>query len=128
ADSEGEEGKFYLWSKKEISLIIKNSLHLAIFCEYFNVSEGGNFEGSNILNVKFSYQYLSKKYNLDVNQIENVIDDAMLNLFNEREKRIKPEKDDKTILSWNALAISSFIKGYKITTNEYYLKIASDAI
>lgn len=128
ADSEGEEGKFYLWSKKEISLIIKNSLHLAIFCEYFNVSEGGNFEGSNILNVKYSYQYLSKKYNLDVNQIENVIEDAMLNLFNEREKRIKPEKDDKTILSWNALAISSFIKGYKITNNEYYLKVASDAI
>ncbi len=128
ADSEGEEGKFYLWSKKEISLIIRNSLHLAIFCEYFNVSEGGNFEGSNILNVKYSYQYLSKKYNLDVIQIEKIIDDSILNLFNEREKRIKPEKDDKTILSWNALAISSFIKGYKITNNDYYLKIASDAI
>lgn len=128
ADSEGEEGKYYLWSKKEISSIIKNPLHLDIFCEYYNVSEGGNFEGKNILNTKYSYQYLSKKYNLDLKDIKNIIDENSLNLFNVREKRIKPQKDDKTILSWNALAISSFIKGYRITGNELYLKTAVNAI
>ncbi len=128
ADSEGEEGKYYLWSKKEISSIIKNPLHLDIFCEYYNVSEGGNFEGKNILNVKYSYQYLSKKYNLDLKDVKNIIDENSLNLFNVREKRIKPQKDDKTILSWNALSISSFIKGYRITGNELYLKTAVNAI
>ncbi len=128
ADSEGEEGKYYLWSKKEISSIIKNPLHLDIFCEYYNVSEGGNFEGKNILNVKYSYQFLSKKYNIDVKDIKNIIDENSLKLFIVREKRIKPQKDDKTILSWNALAVSSFIKGYKITGNELYLRTAVDTI
>ncbi|HEY0580476.1 MAG TPA: thioredoxin domain-containing protein, partial [Candidatus Nitrosocosmicus sp.] len=128
ADSEGEEGKYYLWSKREISSVIKNPLHLDVFCEYYNVSEGGNFEGKNILNVRYSYQYLSKKYNLDQKEIKNIINENSLKLFNVREKRIKPQKDDKTILSWNALAISSFIKGYRITGNELYLKTAVNAI
>ncbi|MGN6349119.1 MAG: glycoside hydrolase family 76 protein [Candidatus Nitrosocosmicus sp.] len=99
-----------------------------IFCEYYNISEGGNFEGKNILNIKYSYQFLSKKYGLDIDEIKSIIDESSLKLFNFREKRIKPQKDDKTILSWNALAISSFIKGYRITGNKTYLKTAKDAI
>ena len=128
ADSEGEEGKYYLWSKKEISSIIQNPLHLDIFCEYYDVSQGGNFEGKNILNIKSSYPHLSKKYNLDINDIKNIIDESSLKLFNAREKRIRPQKDDKTILSWNALSISSFVKGYRITDNELYLNTAVNAV
>jgi uncharacterized protein YyaL (SSP411 family) len=128
ADSEGEEGKYYLWSKKEISSIIQNPLHLDIFCEYYDVSQGGNFEGKNILNIKSSYPHLSKKYNLDLNDIKNIIDENSLKLFNAREKRIRPQKDDKTILSWNALSISSFVKGYRITDNELYLNTAVNAV
>jgi uncharacterized protein YyaL (SSP411 family) len=128
ADSEGEEGKYYLWTKKEVSSLIDNPLHLNIFCEYYNISEGGNFEGKNILNIKYSYQFLSKKYGLDIDEIKSIIDESSLKLFNFREKRTKPQKDDKTILSWNALAISSFIKGYRITGNKTYLKTAKDAI
>ena len=128
ADSEGEEGKYYLWSKKEIASIIDNPLHLDIFCEYYNISEGGNFEGKNILNVRYSYQFLSKKYNLDIHDIGNIVNENSIKLFKAREKRIRPQKDDKTILSWNALAISSFIKGYRITGNEIYLKTAENSI
>ena len=128
ADSEGEEGKYYLWSKKEISSIIQNPLHLDIFCEYYDVSQGGNFEGKNILNIKSSYPYLSKKYNLDLDDIKIIIDENSLKLFNAREKRIRPQKDDKTILSWNALSISSFVKGYRITDNELYLNTAVNAV
>jgi uncharacterized protein len=128
ADSEGEEGKYYLWSKKEISSIIQNPLHLDIFCEYYDVSQGGNFEGKNILNTKSSYPHLSKKYNFDLDDIKNIIDENSLKLFNAREKRIRPQKDDKTILSWNALSISSFVKGYRITDNELYLNTAVNAV
>ena len=128
ADSEGEEGKYYLWSKKEISSIIQNPLHLDIFCEYYDVSQGGNFEGKNILNTKSSYPHLSKKYSLDLDDIKNIIDENSLKLFNAREKRIRPQKDDKTILSWNALSISSFVKGYRITNNELYLNTAINAV
>jgi uncharacterized protein YyaL (SSP411 family) len=92
------------------------------------VSQGGNFEGKNILNTKSSYPHLSKKYSLDLDDIKNIIDENSLKLFNAREKRIRPQKDDKTILSWNALSISSFVKGYRITDNELYLNTAINAV
>lgn len=128
ADSEGEEGKFYLWTKKEIVSIIQNPLHVDIFCEYFDITEAGNFEGKNIINIKSSMQNLAKKYKLEMNEIKKIIDDNSLKLFNIREKRIKPGKDDKTILSWNALTISALIKGYKITGKDNYLRTALNAI
>ncbi len=128
ADSEGVEGKYYLWSKKEISSVIHNSIHLEIFCEYFNVTDGGNFEGKNILNIRSTPQHLSKKYNLDVKEVEKIIDENSAKLFRIRQNRVEPQKDDKTILSWSSLAISSFIKGYRITGNDLYLKTALNAV
>lgn len=128
ADSEGEEGKFYVWSKKEIISEINIPLHQDIFCEYFGITETGNFEGKNILSVKYSIDQLSKKYGLDVKEIKSIIDTYSTRLFNIREKRIRPQKDDKTILSWNALAISAFVKGYKITGKQKYLEAALNAV
>lgn len=128
ADSEGEEGKYYLWSKKEISSIIKDNLNLDIYCEYFDITESGNFEGSNILNIKSTISHLSQKYNLDPNKINQIIEESSKKLLYVREKRIKPQTDDKTILSWNSLAVSSFIKGYRITGNHIYLKTAINSI
>ena len=95
ADSEGEEGKYYLWSKKEISSIIQNPLHLDIFCEYYDVSQGGNFEGKNILNIKSSYPHLSKKYNLDLNDIKNIIDENSLSFLMPGKKELGRKKTIK---------------------------------
>ena len=128
ADSDGEEGKFYVWSKREIISEIKIPLHQDIFCEYFGVTEMGNFEGKNILNVKYSIEQLSKKYGLTVEEIKKIIDVNSAKLFDVREKRVRPQKDDKTILSWNALAISAFVKGFKITGKAKYLEAAVKAI
>jgi uncharacterized protein len=128
ADSDGEEGKFYVWSKKEIMSEIKIPLHQDIFCEYFGITEMGNFEGKNILNVKYSVDQLAKKYDLDVEEIKSIIDSNSTELFTVREKRIRPQKDDKTILSWNALAISAFVKGYRITGKKRYLEAALNAV
>lgn len=128
ADSDGEEGKFYVWSKREVTSIIQSPLHQNIFCEYFDITEVGNFEGKNILNIKTSVEHLARKYGLDVKEVNNLIAVNSARLFDIREKRIKPQKDDKTILSWNALAISAFIKGYRITGKEEYLKTALTAV
>lgn len=128
ADSDGEEGKFYVWSKKEIMSEIKIPLHQDIFCEYFGITEMGNFEGKNILNVKYSVDQLAKKYDLGAEEIKSIIDSNSTKLFTVREKRIRPQKDDKTILSWNALAISAFVKGYKITGKKKYLEAALNAV
>ncbi|HEU5120959.1 MAG TPA: thioredoxin domain-containing protein, partial [Candidatus Nitrosocosmicus sp.] len=128
ADSDGEEGKFYVWSKREIISEIKIPLHQDIFCEYFGITEMGNFEGKNILNVKYSIDQLTKKYGLDAEEIKSIIESNSIKLFTVREKRIRPQKDDKTILSWNALAISAFVKGYKITGKKKYLEAALHAV
>jgi len=128
ADSDGEEGKFYVWSKREVTSIIQSPLHQNIFCEYFNITEVGNFEGNNILNIRTSVEHLARKYGLDVKEVNNIIAVNSTKLFDIREKRIKPQKDDKTILSWNALSISAFVKGYKITGKEAYLKTALTAV
>lgn len=128
ADSDGEEGKFYVWSKKEVDSEIDLPLHRDIFCEYFDVTEAGNFEGNNILNVKVSIQNLAKRYGLQVEEIKNITNLNSAKLFSAREHRVRPQKDDKTILSWNALTISAFIKGFKITGNKKYLDVASNAI
>src|SRR5918993_3393178 len=88
ADSDGEEGKFYVWSKREVTSIIQSPLHQSIFCEYFDITEVGNFEGKNILNIKTSVEHLARKYGLDVNEVNNLIAVNSARLFDIREKRI----------------------------------------
>src|SRR3712207_9109882 len=81
ADSEGEEGKFYLWKKNEIESIIGDQTISDIFCERFGVTQGGNFEGKNILNVRVSTAYLAKNYNKTPEKIAEILNYASAKLF-----------------------------------------------
>ncbi len=119
ADSEGVEGKYYVWTKKEIdSLLGKNS---NLFCDYYNVKKTGNWEdGKNILHIKDVKNNL-KKYNISENEIEKIINTSKQILLKERAKRIKPGLDDKSITSWNALAISGYLDAYQTFNNNKYL-------
>jgi uncharacterized protein YyaL (SSP411 family) len=128
ADSEGEEGKFYVWSKKEIVDSLGDKTLTDIFCDYCGVTYGGNFEGKNILNIVTSLNNLSQKYGREPHIVEHLISDAGKKLFEVREKRIKPGRDDKILTSWNGLMISGFAKGYRVTNNRKYLDCAVNAI
>jgi uncharacterized protein len=128
ADSEGEEGKFYVWSKKEIIENLGDKTVADIFCDYYGVTDGGNFEGKNILSVVTSVNSLSRKYGRDPKDIHNVIKQAGRKLFQIRENRIRPGTDDKILTSWNGLMISGFAKGYRLTDNKKYLDHAINAI
>ncbi len=128
ADSEGVEGKFYLWTKNEIKEIITNHQNFEIICDYFGITQGGNFEGKNILNIVKSLESLSKQYNLEINQLENNINESIKILFNTRASRVPPEKDEKILTSWNSLMISSLISVYKVTDKVEYLNYAKKAI
>jgi uncharacterized protein YyaL (SSP411 family) len=129
ADSEGEEGKFYTWSKKEIIESVGNeSRHADIFCEYYGVTEGGNFEGKNVLHITRSSNEIAKKYNTSQEEIEQIIQQTSRRLFEVRERRIKPGRDDKILTSWNSLMISAFAKVYKVTGNKKYVNHAIRAI
>jgi uncharacterized protein YyaL (SSP411 family) len=128
ADSEGEEGKFYLWKKNEIESIIGDQTLSDIFCERFGVTQGGNFEGKNILNVRVSIANLAKNYNKTPEKIAEILNYASAKLFTVRQKRVKPGRDEKILTSWNGLMISGFAKGYAVSGDKRYLDAAKNAI
>ena len=128
ADSEGEEGKFYIWHKKEIASILSDQAATDIFCEHYGVTEGGNFEGKNILNVRVPVTNVGLRYGKTPEQAAQIITDASAKLFAAREKRIRPGRDEKILTSWNGLMISGFAKGYSITCDTKYLQAAKNAV
>jgi len=128
ADSEGEEGKFYLWKKNEIESVIDDENVTNIFCEHYGVTQGGNFEGKNILNVRVQKITLAKKYNKTPEQIAQILRDASVKLFAAREERVKPGRDEKILTSWNGLMISGFARGYAVSGDTKYLQAAKNAV
>jgi uncharacterized protein YyaL (SSP411 family) len=128
ADSEGEEGKFYLWNKREIESIISDKTTTDIFCEHYGVTQGGNFEGKNILNVRVPITSLAKKYDKTPEQVAQIVKNASTTLFAEREKRVKPGRDEKILTSWNGLMISGFAKGFAVSGDAKYLQTAKNAV
>jgi uncharacterized protein YyaL (SSP411 family) len=128
ADSEGEEGKFYLWKKNEIESIIGDQEVSDIFCERFGVTQGGNFEGRNILHVGVSTATLAKNHDKSPERILEILDYASAKLFAAREARVKPGRDEKILTSWNGLMISGFAKGYAVTGDKKYLNAAKNAM
>ncbi|MFX1380627.1 MAG: thioredoxin domain-containing protein [Promethearchaeota archaeon] len=121
ADSEGEEGKFYVWSKNELEKNLEiNEFNFAI--EIFNVEDSGNYLEEATQKKTGKNIFYLKKFpdieNLDI--IENV----RLKLFNEREKRIHPNKDDKILTDWNGLFIAALAKGAIAFNEDKYLEVA----
>lgn len=124
ADSEGEEGKYYLWSKTEIEEILKDNKKSEIFCNYFGITHGGNFEGKNILNISISAERISKNESISLDEINDILSTSLQLLLSHRLKRTLPGKDEKILISWNALMISGLISAYKVTNDEKILKLA----
>jgi len=108
ADSEGVEGKFYVWQKNEIDHILKEDS--ALFCEYFDITENGNWEATNILRIlKPVDQFLCVK-KIAETEFKLLIKLCIEKLSAKRYERVKPSLDDKIILSWNALMLKAIAK------------------
>lgn len=122
ADSEGEEGKFYVWSKEEVDEILKNDADF--FEEYFNVTKEGNWEGKNILHCTMRLEKFAAKHKLDILQVQHKMKSSLEKLLKERNKRVRPATDDKIILSWNAMMISAYCAACEALGNNGYRKIA----
>ena len=127
ADSEGEEGKYYVWSYKELQEILEHEV-FEIFTDRFGVTQGGNFEGKNILNKYTSIKRLAERYSKSQEWINEKLESSLEQLYQLRLKRIKPGTDRKILTSWNGLMISGFISGYKVTGNSCYLENAQKAV
>ena len=124
ADSEGEEGKYYVWQKLEIDNILgKDAL---LFCNFFDISENGNWDQTNILRIlKPSNEFIADT-KIDPDEFNRIIENCLKKLLSERAKRIKPALDDKIILSWNALAIKAIAKAALILQDESLVKMAEN--
>lgn len=122
ADSEKGEGVYYTWSKSEIFKILINDADM--FCTYHGVTDGGNFEGSNILHRSMPLSAIAFHTNMSEETVNHTLKNSKVKLLKVRDTRDRPGRDDKVITSWNALMISAFVKGYEITHDEKYLNAA----
>lgn len=123
ADSEGKEGKFYVWKKEEIQNILGKDANL--FDEYFGITESGNWEsGENIPDRNFGEKNLEKKFNLSHDELVDKIDSLKNIVFEQRKKRIRPGTDDKILTSWNALMDKGLIDAYRTFGDESFLSLA----
>lgn len=123
ADSEGEEGKFYVWTKTELNRILKNQPKA--IQDYYSVKSSGNWEhGNNILHIKKSKESILKTYNLTEIQFTQALAEAKTNLLKARAKRVRPGLDDKILTAWNGLLIKGYTDAYKAFGEEKYLNLA----
>jgi len=127
ADSEGEEGKFFVWTPDEVSRILGEE-PAEIFCRIYDVSDQGNFEGSNILHPILTLEQASKYFKRGEDTIASLLDEAKAKLFAEREKRIKPFRDEKLITSWNGLALSGLAEAIKISDKREYQRATRQTV
>ena len=104
ADSEGHEGKFFVWSQPEIEALLDPPV-AAIFGDYYGVSPRGNFEGKNILSVVRSVEQVAQRFKASEETVKAAIEQGRATLFEQREKRIKPGRDEKILTEWNGLMI-----------------------
>lgn len=125
ADSEGVEGKFYVWTEEELSSIIKDENKKLIFFDYYKIKEEELWEEEfYILQQVEDTKSIEAKFNITTEQLHNIIEDCKASLWEERKKRIAPGLDDKQICSWNALMMKGYIDAYSAFKDEKFLHAA----
>jgi len=123
ADSEGEEGKFFVWTPDEIRATLGDE-DGDIFGGFFGATDAGNFEGKNILNVPQEATGFAQEHGLDMDRLVGVIQRGKKELLEVREKRIHPLLDDKVLASWNGLMLRAFAEAGAALGRSDYLDAA----
>jgi uncharacterized protein len=123
ADSEGEEGKFYVWQKEELKEILKDEYEL--FARYYNVNEKGYWEhGNHILLREQSDYEIAMQENISFTDLQKRITESSLKLLEVRNKRVLPGLDDKCLTSWNALMLKAYCDAYRVFGEDRFLQVA----
>ena len=123
ADSEGHEGKFFIWTPREIGEILGEEKG-KVFCRYYDVTAQGNFEGANILNVPRPLEQVARELSLSPGELSRILSEGRQRLFREREKRIKPHRDEKILTGWNGMMGVSFVEASVVLQRADYLEVA----
>ena len=126
ADSDGEEGKYYVWTTEELNELLGEDA--AIFKEYYNCTIPGNWEdGKNNLYITQTIESIAKKHRMDREILNEKIHKAQKTLFHKRSERIKPGLDDKILTSWNAIMIKGLTDAYRVFNETWFLEMACRA-
>lgn len=118
SDSEGEEGKFYIWSKAEVEEVLGEDANL--FCEMYDVTVQGNWEGKNILHRNADEKQAAARYGLTVTELEESLEKCRQLLLKKRNFRVRPGLDDKILLGWNALMATAHANAWEALGDEAY--------
>lgn len=122
ADSEGEEGKYYVWSKDEVEQTLGGDA--ALFCAFYDITETGNWEHKNILRRRQSLEAFARDRQADPDELKTTLDACREKLLAVRSKRIPPALDDKVLLGWNALMCSACAGAHTALGNPEYRDMA----
>jgi uncharacterized protein YyaL (SSP411 family) len=123
ADSEGVEGKFFVWSREEIARLLGES-DAVLFSAYYDVTDAGNFEGENILNVPRPIETVARESNVAVESVREIVERGRRALFEARERRVKPARDEKMIAAWNGMMLVSFAEAAASLERDDFREVA----
>jgi uncharacterized protein YyaL (SSP411 family) len=123
ADSEGVEGKFFVWTPTDVESLL-GADEAPVFNFYYDISDDGNFEEKNILNVKNTIEETAEIFRLAPDRVEEILRRGRQKLFELRETRIKPHRDEKVLTAWNGLMLGTFAEAAAVLNRDDYLQIA----
>lgn len=126
ADSEGEEGKFFVWSEADV-LAVLGPEDARLFCDAYDVTQRGNWEGHNILNRPKTHEQAAKVLGVSSDELHAALARCRQKLFDVRARRIPPGRDDKVLVSWNGLMIAAMSQAASILGDERYAQAARAA-
>jgi hypothetical protein len=126
ADSEGEEGKFFVWSAAEVEAVLGKEL-ANLFCSVYDVTPEGNWEGHNILHRTRTFEQEARLLHLSEAELRARLDEAKRRLFEVRSRRVWPGRDEKVLTSWNGLMIAAFARAAQVLERPQYAEIAARA-
>jgi uncharacterized protein YyaL (SSP411 family) len=135
ADSEGVEGKFYVWTEKEIRGLL-NKDEAKVFTQVFNIRPEGNFHdeatreqsSTNIPHISYSLSVTAKALGYELEQVTELVESARVKLLKHRSTRVRPHLDDKVLTDWNGLMIAALAKASRIVGSERYLELAERSL
>jgi uncharacterized protein YyaL (SSP411 family) len=123
ADSEGEEGKFFVWTPDEIKAVLGET-DAQVFGAFYDVTPSGNWEGNNILHVVMDARDVAQQFGFSVAQAAEILDGARIKLLEARNRRVKPGLDDKILTAWNGLALAALAEVGAILERQDFLDAA----
>ncbi|MBC8509043.1 MAG: thioredoxin domain-containing protein [Anaerolineales bacterium] len=124
ADSEGEEGKFYVWTSEEIQAVISDPEDSRLFLAAYGVTQQGNFEGHTVLQRVLDDDQIAEEFGLPIEEVPKKLAEIHALLLEKRTERIRPGTDDKVLVSWNGLMLSAFAEAGRYLKRPDYVETA----